>query len=243
MRLIADVPARRVPLRRRSTRPSSPRWRGEAGGRSRRSRSASRTQRSTSCRTRARSRERSAPSTTSSSSSRRARVLPEARAALRRAVRRLLGDAELLPRGADAPARHRGAERRRRRRGFAGYDRYVANSSRARLDRLPRRCGVRPAPPEPLCRRAATPSSTVSRARRLTRGLTLAARRTLRADTCPASTAASERGCTRPSSARHVAGSDPGRLITDAGTPARATSPLDRMLDVDTTTYLPATCS
>ena len=42
----------------------------------------------------------------------------EARLALRRAVRRPVGDPELLPRRAHPPARDRGAQRRRRRRGL-----------------------------------------------------------------------------------------------------------------------------
>ena len=47
---------------------------------------------------------------------RRGRDPAEDRPPLRRAVRRLLGDPELLPRRADPPARDRGAQRRRRRR-------------------------------------------------------------------------------------------------------------------------------
>ena len=45
---------------------------------------------------------------------------PHARLALRRAVRRPVGDPELLPLRADPPPRHRRAERRRRRRGLRG---------------------------------------------------------------------------------------------------------------------------
>ena len=50
----------------------------------------------------------------------RDRGAAEARLALRRAVRRPLGDPELLPRRADAAARDRRAERRRRRRELRG---------------------------------------------------------------------------------------------------------------------------
>ena len=125
----------------------------------------------------------SAPSTTSSASSRDAmEILPEARLALRRALRRPVRDPDLLPRRADAPARDRGAQRRRRRRELRRLPRYVANA----LARAPRaasrsvagspRLGARPVGPA----RAATASALALPARRARR---VSARRLRRATT------------------------------------------------------------
>ena len=89
--------------------------------------------------------------------------------------------AELLPRGADAAARDRGAQRRRRRRVVRRLHAATSPTTSPPASTGCRcRCGEPPEPPERACRRAASELARVSRARRLTRGLTLASRRPLR---------------------------------------------------------------
>ena len=121
---------------------------------------------------------------------------------------------------------------------FAGYTRYVANNLAARLDWLP-------LPLRRLARAAGggLPASTdvsspVSRARRLTRGMALR----------PGARYGSYVSCFddaqradlyTPELRDQVAGSDPGGLVEEVWAGASGDAPLDRMLEVDVTTYLP----
>ena len=110
--------ARRVPLRRRRfVRRRRADGATRRRDRSRRSRSASTSRSSTSSSTRGRSRGTSAPIITSSSSGPTAlAILDRLVGALRRAVRRFVGDSDLVRLRDGAPARHRRPVRRRRRR-------------------------------------------------------------------------------------------------------------------------------
>ena len=155
--------ARRVPVGRdRLARRSWPRWRSCRPSRCGRSRSASTTRRFDELPARAadrralRHRARGVPGPR-----RRRRGRPADRAPLRRAVRRLLGDPELLPRRAHAPPRDGRAQRRRRRR--------VVRRLHALRRQLGRRAARRdPRPAAPLARRRrrrGCPSAARCRAR------------------------------------------------------------------------------
>jgi asparagine synthase (glutamine-hydrolysing) len=121
---------------------------------------------------------------------------------------------------------------------FAGYTRYVANNLAARLDWLPlslRRGAARAGTALPT---SGEVSSTLSRVRRLTRGMALH----------PGARYAHYASCFDDDQRTHLytpdlreqmAGSDPESVIVAAWDDASGNAPLDRMLEVDATTYLP----
>ena len=150
-----------------------------------------------------RSRSGSAPSTRSSWSAPSAvEIAAAARPPLRRAVRRLLGDPELLPGRADPPPRHRRPQRRRRRRDLRAATRATSPTpSPGAWTAFRRRCAAdSPALGAPAARRRRASRASRNRARRLAG--TLGARRAgaLRRATCRGSTPRSATRSTRPDS-------------------------------------------
>ena len=108
-------------------------------------------------------------------------IAPTHRPPLRRAVRRLLGDPQLLSGRADAPARHRGAQRRRRRRVVRRIHALCRKSARrpARMASGHPCAGRRAAARG--CSTEASSTSLANKARRLLQGLPLDAASSVRA--------------------------------------------------------------